>query len=126
MEPARVMSPAAVNGEPPTNGLLERLSGLSAAEEFLAFFGIQYDEDVVHVHRLHILKRYYQYLHHQAPADELDEAALYERYARLLQRAYDDFVNSTAAREKVFKVFQDAQAKSFPVGKLRGTLPSNN
>jgi nitrogenase-stabilizing/protective protein len=106
--------------------LLERLSRLSAAEEFLDFFGIQYDEGVVHVHRLHILKRYYQYLHHEAAAEGLDDAALYERYAGLLQRAYDDFVNSTAAREKVFKVFQDAQAKSFSIGKLRDTLPSNN
>jgi len=105
--------------------LLERLSRLSAAEEFLEFFGIGYDEDVVHVHRLHILKRFYQYLHHEAPSEALDEEALYERYAMLLQRAYDDFVNSTAAREKVFKVFQDAQAKSFAIDKLRATLPSN-
>ena len=105
--------------------LLARLAKLSAAEEFLEFFGIDYDEDVVHVNRLHILKRYYQYLR-QEPAAELDEQGLYERYAGLLQRAHDDFVTSTAARERVFKVFQDADAKSFSLDKLRGTLPSHN
>jgi len=119
------MNATPTHGQKPMSKLLERLSRLSAAEEFLEFFGIGYDEDVVHVHRLHILKRFYQYLHHEAPSEALDEEALYERYAMLLQRAYDDFVNSTAAREKVFKVFQDAQAKSFAIDKLRATLPSN-
>jgi nitrogenase-stabilizing/protective protein len=120
------MSPAAADDTHPAGGLLDRLSRLSAAEEFLAYFGIRYDEDVVHVHRLHILKRFYQYLHHGQPAQALDEAALHGQYAALLQRAYDDFVTSTAAREKVFKVFQDAQARSFPIDKLRCTLPSGN
>jgi len=105
--------------------LLERLAHLSAAEEFLDFFGIEFDQAVVHVHRLHILKRFYQYLHHEAPAGSEDEPVQFAHHARLLQRAYDDFVNSTAAREKVFKVFQDAQAKSFSIDRLRGTLPSN-
>jgi hypothetical protein len=33
-------------------------------------------------------------------------------------------VHSTAAKEKVFKVFQDADAKSFALDKLKSTLPT--
>ena len=45
------------------NDLTTRLKALSSANEFLDFFGIAYDESVVNVNRLHILKRFYQYLH---------------------------------------------------------------
>ena len=37
--------------------LTTRLKALSSANEFLEFFGVEYDEAVVHVNRLHILKR---------------------------------------------------------------------
>ncbi len=108
------------------SGLRQRLEKLSAAEEFLDFFAIRYDQAVVHVHRLHILKRFHQYLRREPDLAQLGEAELHERYRGLLQQAHDDFVVSTAAREKVFKVFQDAQAKSFPLEKLRNTLASRN
>ena len=36
--------------------LIQKLKALSSANEFLEFFGISYDEHVVHVNRLHILK----------------------------------------------------------------------
>jgi nitrogenase-stabilizing/protective protein len=106
------------------NPLIERLSKLSAAEEFLEFFCIPFDEKVVHVNRLHILKRFYQYLRQENGLNELDEGAMYQRYRSLLLKAYEDFVNSSAAQEKVMKVFQDAEAKSFSIDKLRETMPS--
>ena len=97
------------------DSLHRRLKALSSANDFLDFFGIAYDERVVHVNRLHILKRFYQYLGQaQLPAADaegptaLDQVALFRRYRDLLQRAYQDFTTSTAAQEKVFKVFQDA------------------
>ncbi|MCX7175764.1 MAG: nitrogenase-stabilizing/protective protein NifW [Proteobacteria bacterium] len=105
------------------NPLIQRLSQLSAAEEFLEFFCIPFDEAVVHVNRLHILKRFYQYLRLEKGLGELDEGAFYQRYRSLLLKAYEDFVHSSAAQEKVMKVFQDAEAKSFSVDKLRDTLP---
>jgi nitrogenase-stabilizing/protective protein len=108
------------------SSLLERLSKLSAAEDFLGFFNIQFDERVVHVYRLHILKRFYQYLHREPGLASLDDAPLHARYRDLLQRAHDDFVSSTAAEQKVFKVFQDAQGKSVSLEKLSSTLPSRN
>ena len=107
------------------NPLLERLTKLSAAEEFLDFFAIPYDESVVHVNRLHILKRFYQYLRQEQMLGEMtDEAELYQAYRGLLTRAYGDFVHSSAAKEKVMKVFQDAEAKSFSLDKLRETIPA--
>jgi len=102
-----------------------RLAKLSDAEDFLRFFDIAYDQHVVHVHRLHILQRFMQYLRRDAAQLEtLDDAPMHARYRALLQQAHDDFVHSTAAREKVFKVFQDADSRSFSLDKLSGTLPS--
>ena len=42
--------------------LLDQLGKFSDAEEFLQFFEVPYEAGVVHVHRLHILKRFSQYL----------------------------------------------------------------
>lgn len=102
--------------------LIERLKQLSSAEEFLDFFGIRYQEAVVHVNRLHILKRFYQYLRNAQDLDSLVEVDLFKRYRDLLARAYQDFVDSTPAREKVFKVFQDIEGKQVPLSALRADL----
>ncbi|BAP88473.1 nitrogenase-stabilizing/protective protein nifW [Burkholderiales bacterium GJ-E10] len=108
-----------------TDTLEKRLAGLSAAEEFLEFFGIAYDEAVVHVNRLHILKRWHQYIERERQQIEgLPEDPARSRYRSLLQRAYDDFVVSSPAAEKVFKVFQDADGQHFSLTKLSSTLPS--
>lgn len=82
----------------------EALEDLSAAEEFLEYFGIAFDARTVQVNRLHILQRFHDYI---AKADCMpqDDAQRRAAYARLLQQAYDDFVQSDALTEKVFKVF---------------------
>lgn len=105
------------------NAMIQQLTKFSAAEEFLDYFGISYEQSVVNVYRLHILKRFYQYLR-QENLDALNEVTMFTKYRALLMRAYEDFVHSTAAREKVFKVFQDADAKSFTLDKLKSTLPT--
>jgi len=92
--------------------LTERLKALSSAEDFLDFFGLPFEPSVVQVNRLHILKRFYQYLHRGESLAGLDEVAQFRRYRELLAQAYQDFVTSTPAREKVFKVFQDADGTS--------------
>lgn len=89
--------------------LTTRLKALSSAEDFLHFFGVAYEERVVQVNRLHILKRFYQYLHRAEGLGGLDDIELFRRYRGFLAQAYQDFVASNAQREKVFKVFQDAQ-----------------
>ncbi len=107
------------------NELMMDLSKLSAAEEFLDFFGIGYEQAVVNVNRLHILKRFHQYLRAAPNTGRMDRETLTATCRELLTRAYQDFVTSTPAREKVFKVFQDQDGRSVPLEMLRGTLPSH-
>ncbi|HEY9192612.1 MAG TPA: nitrogenase stabilizing/protective protein NifW [Methyloversatilis sp.] len=105
--------------------LTQRLAKLSSAEDFLEFFTLPYEQAVVNVNRLHILKRFYQYLRSEQGVAEGDEGIVYARYRGLLARAYDDFVKSTPAREKVFKVFQEADGQQrVSLDSLRSTLPS--
>ena len=105
------------------DGLISKLKALSSANEFLDFFGIDYEASVVDVNRLHILKRFYQYLHKADGLQGLDEIEMFRRYRGLLLQAYQDFTTSTAAREKVFKVFQDADGKQHvTVDALRSSL----
>jgi nitrogenase-stabilizing/protective protein len=101
-----------------------RLMSLSTAEQFLEFFGVPFEQAVVNVSRLHILKRFYQYLHRESDLDQLDEVALFARYRSLLGTAYEDFVRSTPAQEKVFKVHQDAAGRSISLSDVRASLPS--
>ena len=105
------------------NDLTEKLQTLSSAEDFLAFFGVPHEPSVVNVSRLHILKRFYQYLHKAEGLAGLDELAMFQRYRELLAQAYQDFVQSDAATEKVFKVFQDAGGQQHvSLSKLRDSL----
>lgn len=105
------------------DSLTRRLQDLSSAEDFLGFFGVPYEERVVHVNRLHILKRFTQYLHQAEDLGSAGEVELFRRYRELLSRAYGDFVASTAAREKMFKVFQEAGgSRSVPLGALEESL----
>ncbi|MEW7981561.1 MAG: nitrogenase-stabilizing/protective protein NifW [Candidatus Sedimenticola endophacoides] len=78
---------------------------LVSAEDFLDYFGISYDPAIVHVNRLHILQRFHDYLDKE-PALPEDDAAKRATYTRHLTTAYQNFVNSDALTEKVFKVFR--------------------
>lgn len=100
-----------------------RLATLSSAEDFLTFFAVPYEQPVVNVNRLHILKRFQQYLRRDASLAGLNEAEMFSRYRQWLVQAYQDFVVSNAAQEKVFKVFQDVDGKQHvSLDNLRATL----
>ncbi len=79
---------------------------LEAAEDFLQYFGLSYDQTIVHVNRLHILQRFHDYLSNGAELMPEDETRKRQVYRQLLERAYQDFVESDAQTEKVFKVFK--------------------
>lgn len=102
--------------------LSRRLKDLSSAEDFLTFFGVPYDARVVQVNRLHILKRFTQYLQREPRSGDTDEIEMFRHYRAQLQQAYLDFTTSTAAREKVFKVFQDADGQRVGLDGLRASL----
>lgn len=105
---------------------LDQLKALSSAEDFLNFFGVPFDQNVVNVSRLHILKRFFQYLRQQTPnLPSDDEVQIFTAYRNLLAQAYADFVKSTPAQEKVFKVFQDVGGKQHvSLDSLKNSVPS--
>jgi nitrogenase-stabilizing/protective protein len=78
---------------------------LSSAEDFLDYFEVDYDPSIVHVNRLHILQRFHDYIDGVEAMPEDDDEKR-ELYAGLLSSAYNDFVQSDALTEKVFKVFR--------------------
>ncbi|MCY0965644.1 nitrogenase-stabilizing/protective protein NifW [Parathalassolituus penaei] len=89
--------------------LEDALDELESAEDFLDYFGIPFDPRVVQINRLHIMQRYHDYLTKSASSlqqHQEDEPALRAVYQVLLERAYQDFVDSDALTEKVFKVFR--------------------
>ena len=94
---------------------------LSSAEDFLDYFGIEYDPSVVHVNRLHILQRFHDYLVETGELPQEYEAR-YNTYAGLLSSAYSAFVTSDARTEKVFRVFHMHAAREvvIPVESILG------
>ena len=85
---------------------------LESAEDFLQYFELDYDQRTVHVNRLHILQRFHDYLDkgkEQLPEDEDSKRQVYKQ---LLARAYQDFVESNAQTEKVFKVFHMSEPQT--------------
>ena len=105
--------------------LFKHMSNFSAAEEFLDYFQIPYEESVVNVNRLHILKRFNQYLRATPGTAEMDDDTLAGVCREALTKAYSDFVSSTPAQEKVFKVFQDTDGKQHvSLDSMRSALPS--
>lgn len=83
----------------------DEIEDLESAEDFLQYFAVAYEQSVVHVNRLHILQRFHNYLQQAADSMPDDEQAKRAVYTKLLERAYQDFVDSDAQTEKVFKVF---------------------
>jgi nitrogenase-stabilizing/protective protein len=103
---------------------LQQLKALSSAEDFLQYFGVPFEQRVVNVSRLHILKRFFQYLRQEKGIDQSDEVKMFTVYRALLVKAYGDFVTSTPAQEKVFKVFQDTNGKQHvTLDSLKASMP---
>ncbi|MCK1659456.1 nitrogenase stabilizing/protective protein NifW [Bradyrhizobium sp. 151] len=92
-----------------TDGILSQLNKASAAEEFFALLGVEYDAKIIDVARLHILRRMGEYLAGEefTGASDPDIAT---RCKATLERAYADFVTSSPIEQRVFKVLKDAAA----------------
>ena len=90
----------------------EEIEDLQSAEDFLQYFKIEYDQAIVHVNRLHILQRFHDYIDKAVETMPEEESAKKAVYMHLLARAYQDFVDSDALTEKVFKVFKMSEPQS--------------
>ncbi|MGF1659230.1 MAG: nitrogenase stabilizing/protective protein NifW [Rubrimonas sp.] len=93
-----------------TDGVLDHIDSLSSAEEIFTYLLLPYDQQVLNVARLHVMKRFGAYLGEADLAGTAPEATFLACRA-LLKRAYGDFVESSPRAEKVFKVFRDEEAK---------------
>lgn len=101
------------------SSIAQDLSALSSAEEFLDYFAVPYDRAVVNVSRLHILKRFNQYLGQRGGLEALPVATAYGTCRELLARAYTDFLESSGIEQRVFKVFQtQAGEHRVPIGQI--------
>jgi nitrogenase-stabilizing/protective protein len=90
-------------------GILAKLRAASSAEDFFTLLGVDYDEKVVNIARLHILRRMGQYLASE-DFSAVPESVAAERCKGILERAYADFVTSSPIEERVFKVLKEAVA----------------
>ncbi len=97
---------------------VEEFERLINTEDYLEFFAIPYEPRVIHVNRLHILKKF------ALLKDEVDRLhGVHETQARLafykeaMRIAYETFLTSTAPEERLFKVFQQP-----PPGLLQITI----
>jgi len=87
--------------------VVNQLRNLSAAEEFFQFLGVAYDPAVLNVARLHILKRMGDYLRKNSLEHD-DEEGVRQACRAHLERAYQDFVESSPMEQRVFKVHKEA------------------
>lgn len=96
------------------------LEELVSAEDFLEYFGVDYDPRVVHVNRLHILQRFHDYLNAMALPDDIEQRRAL--YAQTLRRAYQDFEHSDARTERVLAIYkrQGPQTVCVPLTQIGG------
>ncbi|MHB0952092.1 MAG: nitrogenase stabilizing/protective protein NifW [Allorhizobium sp.] len=101
------MSDCSSNSRPiEFDNILERLRGLSSAEDFFHTLGILYDAKVLNVSRLHILKRMGQYLAEE-DFEGLPDRVIAARARSTLERAYSDFEAASPLSQRIFKVLKD-------------------
>jgi len=96
--------------------VLEQLKKTSAAEDFFSLLGVEYDDKLLNVARLHILRRMGQYLVSE-DFTGVSNADVAVRCKAVLAQAYQDFVKSSPIDQRVFKVLKDAVAPPKPVTK---------
>ncbi|MBN3871411.1 MAG: nitrogenase-stabilizing/protective protein NifW [Nostoc sp.] len=89
-------------------GTIAEFKQLVDAEEFFKFFDMSYDLEVVNVNRLHILKKFSQYIQEiDNNSPDLSQEERLNQYSLALQKAYQVFIESTPHEQKLFKVFND-------------------
>ena len=89
----------------------EETSGrLTDAEDYFRFFEVAFDQRVVSVNRLHILKKFAEFreaIDREWP-DGVDAGKKRDAYRAALAKSYETFLTRTAQDEKLFKVFREA------------------
>jgi len=97
--------------------ILEGLAKLSAAEQFFDALGVPFEQPVLNVHRLHVLKAFHDRLG-QLDLDGQDDNTARSQCATALAESYQDFASGKGA--KTFKLFKQQSQRTFvPLDDLR-------
>lgn len=87
---------------------LDRFNQLVDAEEYFEFFQLPYDQKVVNINRLHILKKFSEYMKEiDDNYTDLSSSDRLNKYREALEKAYQVFLESTPQEQKLFKVFNE-------------------
>lgn len=85
-------------------GTIDEFKKLVDAEEFFQFFNMSYDLEVVNVHRLHILKKFSQYMHEiDENSPDLSQEEKLNQYSLALQKAYQSLSNQQLTNKSCSK-----------------------
>jgi nitrogenase-stabilizing/protective protein len=99
--------------------LAKALEDLSSAEDFFAFFGLDYDPRVLAASRLHILKQFHDNLAAVADLENLDEPAQRAVYREQLSQAYATFVTGSALTMRVFPRLREPRGAFVALSSVR-------
>lgn len=87
---------------------LKAFQQLVDTEDYLQFFEIPYDQHLVNVNRLHILKKFSELIKEiDEVFPELPEGEKLAKYQEAFARAYALFQTTSPLETKLFKVFQN-------------------
>ncbi len=86
--------------------VLGDLEKLHSAEDFFSYLKVDFDPALVHVARLHILKRMGKYMAGRDFSGASEETVFAEA-REMLAKAYQDFISARPIDERVFKVLQE-------------------
>lgn len=101
--------------KPASGSFLDSLGQLSTAEEFFLALEVPFEQSVVHVSRLHILKRFHDLLDTGA-LKSLDDAGQKANCQVALAKAYGEFAAGGGA--KTFKVFNQGKMGFVPMSAI--------
>jgi nitrogenase-stabilizing/protective protein len=103
------------------SSFLDQMASLSTAEDFFTALDVPFDQPVLHVKRLHILKHFHEKLA-ALELTGLDDAAQAQAYAGALAAAYADAQSVAPQEAGLFKVFH--QCAPAPPGRAFVPLES--
>jgi nitrogenase-stabilizing/protective protein len=92
--------------------VVDRLRRCTSAEEYFDLLQVPYDQHVLDVNRLHVLRRFAQEIE-SLPPSEPGTAPASGRYREALDRAYQAFVTGTSLDHRLFKVLRDHAPQAF-------------
>ena len=103
----------------------QSISKCVSAEDFFDFFRLPYDDSVVAVNRLHILRRFGERLigidsELESVSSDSGSATRFSRVREALVDSYGEFLVGGALDYRVFRVLQDAgEGVRIPLGETR-------